>query len=217
MTPELEKFLSSHRLAAYRLQGESAEAAFARYQWNIRLAEALVPAFNYFEVGLRNGLDRALGGLFGTNWLLTQPVGLYLSAGSVDKIEQTKDDFQRIKGRPATHNDVLANMSFGFWAGFFHKRHAPALWNRPKKTYPALFPNLPPAQWNWQRIRGKVFEAKELRNRIAHHEPIWNGNPSALSVHQSCVEMVQAMSREAAQELAKIDRFPEIYTGILQK
>jgi hypothetical protein len=114
MTSELEKFLSSHRLASYRLPGETEVTAFARYQWNIRLAEALVPAFNYFEVGLRNGIDRALGNLFGPNWLLTQPVGLYLSAGSADKIEQAKDNFQRIKGRAASHNDVLANISFGF-------------------------------------------------------------------------------------------------------
>lgn len=211
MTDKIIPFLSSQRFATYRLPGESDAQAFARYQWNIRLAEALVPAFNYFEVGLRNGINNAIANLFGQDWLLTKPNGLYLSQGSIEKIQEAKDEFLKIKHRPATHGDVLANLSFGFWAGFFHNRHAPVLWNRPKKTWPVIFPNLPAAQWQWQNIKAKVFEVKDLRNRIAHHEPIWNSNPPVDVVHQTCIGLVRAMSIPAADALAQIDRLPEVW------
>jgi hypothetical protein len=76
MTPELQRFLSSHRLAPYHLPGETTAVAFARYQWNIQLAEALLPSINYLEIGLRNGLDGAISSIYGQGWILnlTRPL-----------------------------------------------------------------------------------------------------------------------------------------------
>ena len=60
-------------------------------------------------------------------------------------------------------------------------------------------------------IQGDNLEAlKALRNRIAHHEPVWNGKPDPADVHKSCVSIVLAMSIEAYQHLASIDRFAEV-------
>jgi Toprim-like len=54
MTPEIQRFLSLHRLTPYCLPGETSDTAFSRYQWSIKLAEALLPSINYLEIGLRN-------------------------------------------------------------------------------------------------------------------------------------------------------------------
>jgi hypothetical protein len=132
MDSSLQGFLSPSRLAPYKLPGETEDQAFARYQWNIRLAEAMLPALSYVEVGLRNGLDHAIAGLYGPDWLLTSSRKLDLSNNDSRDIENLKTDFIRRKGYPATHSDLLAKLSFGFWIAFFHKRYIPGLWSRGK-------------------------------------------------------------------------------------
>lgn len=83
MNPELQQFLSESRLAPYHLPGEPSDVALARYQWNIRLAEALLPSINYLEIGLRNGLDRAIASIYGQDWLLKLPYQLRMSEDDV--------------------------------------------------------------------------------------------------------------------------------------
>lgn len=64
-----------------------------------------------------------------------------------------------------------------------------------------------------QQISVRLHQIKALRNRIAHHEPIWKQTPAVCEVHQTCVEIISAMSADAATELAGIDRFDNIYNA----
>lgn len=212
MTPELNLFFSPCRLAKYQKSGETPEQAFVRYQWNIQLGEALLPALSYFELGLRNGVDRAITTIHQKNWLLNPPAKLQLNQDDLDLIERYKNDVKREKGRPATHDDIVAKLSFGFWGAFFHKRYDPILWQQDK-ALSLIFPNMQRALRSRKYIAPKLHTIRSLRNRIAHHEPIWHLNPDIQAVHQACLEMIHAMSLAAAQELAKIDRFPTVYAS----
>jgi hypothetical protein len=212
MNPELEQYFSPSRLAPYLLPGEAADVAFARYQWNLRLAEALLPSLNYLEVGLRNGLNRTAANLYGADWLLTIPPKLGLSFEDLRNIENLKTDIQQTKGYPATHDDVLARLGFGFWVAFFHKRYVSGLWNRGKSPLVSVFPNMVPALQTRELIFARLRTIKALRNRIAHHEPIWKMTLTVDEVHRTCLEIVSGMSGAAAEELAKIDRFSSVYT-----
>lgn len=212
MNPELEQYFSPSRLAPYLLPGETADVAFARYQWNLRLAEALLPSLNYLEVGLRNGLNRVIAGLYGADWLLTIPPKLGLSFQDIRDIDDLKDDIQATKGYPAKHDDVLARLGFGFWVAFFHKRYISGLWSRGKNPLVSVFPNMAPALRTRELVFARLRTIKALRNRIAHHEPIWKMTPTVDEVHRTCLEIVRGMSASAADELAKIDRFSSVYT-----
>ena len=127
------------------------------------------------------------------------------------QIEEIKDEIQRTKGYPAKHEDVLARLGFGFWVACFHKRYVPGLWNRGKNPLASIFPNMTPTLRTRELVFARLRTIKALRNRIAHHEPIWKATPAADEVHRTCAEMVGGMSVSAAKELAKIDRFSFVY------
>jgi len=211
MTPELQLFFSTSRLAKYQQPGETTEQGFARYQWNVQLAEALLPSLNYFEIGLRNGLDRAITALYGKDWLLNVPKALGLNESDLELIEKNKDETQRRKGCSAKNDDIVAKLGFGFWSALFHNRYDPILWQRDR-ALAIVFPNMPRTLRTRKYIAPKLHQIRIVRNRIAHHEPIWRTNPDVQAFHQVCIEMIHAMSLAAAQELAKIDRFPEVYS-----
>jgi hypothetical protein len=218
MTSELQQFLSIHRLAPYHLPGETSDTAFARYQWNIRLAEALLPSINYLEIGLRNGLDKAISSIYGQDWILTPPYQLRMSEDDKEQIQNLQNSIQRIKGYPAKHDDILAVLGFGFWISFFHKRYIPGLWSRGKNPLETIFPYMPNALRTREQIFTRLRTIKTLRNRIAHHEPIWKMTPTADETHRICLEIISGISVAAANELVEIDRFSAVYAqGLKEK
>jgi abortive infection bacteriophage resistance protein len=104
-------------------------------------------------------------------------------------------------------------MTFGFWCSFFHKKYDPIIWHR-KDTFKIIFPNLPRINRKRSYIEGKILKIKEIRNRIAHHEPVWNRKISILNAHIMCHELIEAISFDAINMLRMIDRFPKIYESI---
>jgi len=209
----LKDIFPETRLAPYYKAGDDFVQAFARYQWNIQLAESMLPALHYLEVGLRNRLNVLIGIHYGQDWLITRPK-ILLSDEQGRILNEMRDRYLREKRREPNHDDLVSRMSFGFWFSYFHKRFDPILWHR-KKAMETVFPYLPQSQRVRSYIQPKLGIIKEMRNRIAHHEPVWNTTPSLYDVHQTCIELVAAMSPEAAQRLAEIDRFPIICAGRL--
>jgi len=64
-------------------------------------------------------------------------------------------------------------MSFAFWESMFTKRFDPGLW---ASQLMILFPNTP-AGAQYYSVRSDIYKSlctlRKLRNRIAHHEPIF--------------------------------------------
>jgi hypothetical protein len=69
-----------------------------------------------------------------------------------------------------------------------------------------------PALQTRELIFARLRTIKALRNRIAHHEPIWKMTPTVDEAHRTCLEIISGMSIIAADELANIDRFASIYS-----
>ena len=70
-----------------------------------------------------------------------------------------------------------------------------------------MFPNLARINRKRSYIEGKILQIKEVRNRVAHHEPVWKYNDSLIGAYTCCHELIQAMSQEALEMLRQIDRF----------
>jgi hypothetical protein len=202
----LIKAFSEARLRRYMLPGEDYERAFARYQENICLSESLLPALHYLEVVLRNQLDDAIRNIYGKDWLLRVPTTLPMESYNRDRLTDAIDSFQQDKRRNPTQDDLVANMTFGFWCALFHKRYDPTLWQR-KQFFASVFPNWPRDDRKRNLIQPKLYAIKDLRNRIAHHEPIWDWKPGASAGHQLCLELIGAMSQDALTRLREVDRF----------
>lgn len=206
LSESLIEAFSQVRLDGYKRSGDDNAQAFARYQDNIRLSESLLPALHYLEIILRNRLNKAVVQVYGQGWLVNLPATLNIDEGNLAKLNNAKFHHQQEKRRAATHDDLVAHMTFGFWANFFHKRYDPSLWQRKHFTA-TVFPHLERDRRSRHLIKPQLQMIKELRNRIAHHEPIWNWNPGAAAGHRLCLELIGAMSQDALARLHEVDRF----------
>lgn len=125
-----------------------------------------------FELLLRNTINKHLSKAFGADWLIDQPPWLNDLPGRTNR-QRTKIDDVRNKilfGRKhnvASHGKIVAALPFGFWSCLLGKSYTETLW------VPVLrhcFPH----HHNRDRslIHARVESILDLRNRIAHHEPI---------------------------------------------
>jgi hypothetical protein len=153
----------------------------ALYAWNAQIAAAFMYPLHFCEVMIRNAVSEVLTVLYGFQWPWDQGFLLSLPdpAGAKPfkprqavlaarfKAEQSAKD-----GAPST-DKAIAEMSFAFWESMFTARFDHGLWTNHLK---AQFPNAP-VTMKYYELRSAIKKALEnlrrLRNRIAHHEPIF--------------------------------------------
>ncbi len=207
---------SKARILRYFSDGDSPDKVLARYHANIVLSEAMIPALHYFEISFRNRIDQVFKKYYASEWLTNTPNQLMVSAQDIKKINEIISKVRRENKRLPIHDDIVAQMTFGFWCSFLHRKYDPVIWHR-KDAIKIIFPNLPRANKKRSYIEHKIFKIKEIRNRIAHHEPVWNSKVSIFDAHAICLELIHAMSHDAAEMLRRIDKFPTIYHNNLTR
>jgi len=206
----LSSIFSKARISPYASANSTANQILAKYHINIMLSEAMIPTLHYLEICLRNRINQVLQKYHSANWLMKSPSSLMISEQDIKKIEDVIFKLKRETKREPKHDDIVAQMTFGFWVSFFHRKYDPSIWHR-KDTFKIIFPNLPRANRKRSYLEAKILKIKNIRNRIAHHEPVWNRKTSILDAHAMCHELIAAMSKEAIEMLRAIDRFPKIY------
>nr|WP_221376691.1 Abi family protein [Actinoplanes polyasparticus] len=171
----IEQRLSPERLGPYkRACGGSLETALALYRWNAEVTAALASTIGHVEVTLRNALHQELEAWSARTfeeprWYLnppsrTRPNG-FLFAEALGDIAKARTRAARNAG-PETPGRVVAELNLGFWRFLLARRYDRGLW------HPCLH-----RAFSRQR-RVTVFDAvgqlHEARNRMAHHEPMFN-------------------------------------------
>jgi hypothetical protein len=73
--------------------------------------------------------------------------------------------------RELTHDDVLAQMSFGTWRYVLPSNSERAKRKLWEVATSHAFPHWP-GHWDWRNIVSRVATAHEVRNRVAHLEPL---------------------------------------------
>jgi hypothetical protein len=120
-----------------------------------------------FEVTLRNALHAQL-----TAWHGQRAGAWYydprrvLSEKSREDVQAARDRVRRLN-RPETPGRVIAELGFGFWRFLLASQYEKTLWT------PYLrhgFPYLRPQ--SRRNVHDRVARLNQLRNRVAHHEPI---------------------------------------------
>lgn len=166
----LQVSLPAVRLGSFRMElTESADVTLARYAWNVELCEAMYPALHYFEIGLRNNVDRSLQTKFKRQqWYR---VGGVLGAEDGDAVGKAMDKIIARK-KVATHDRIVAELSLGFWINLFSNRYEEKIWHSGESLRTA-FPNMPKYLRNAKSIGKSLEVIRSFRNRIFHHEPIW--------------------------------------------
>lgn len=204
----LREALSSDRIDRYRRHSTDSNLdLLERYFWNMALSEALYPLLQALEVALRNKIYRALSSRFNTpDWLTQQPSALFQS--EQDQVTAAVDRIRRT-GKQVTAGRIVAELNFGFWTSLFDRRYEQQLW--PRLLLP-VFPNLARRLRTRRMVSTRMSELRRLRNRVFHHEPIWEWH-NLQQLHHDLLEAIGWLDVATAETIQLFDRFPAVYAG----
>jgi Abi-like protein len=184
-----EKILSKPRLGRYLLATKANKSKAIRlYKYNLHLSQVLFGVISIVEIAIRNAIDKHYQNQFQQiDWLRSQsqPSGLFYDhrlknrRGRFEQAEKINLVIQSL-GQKYSHDKLVAELSFGFWRYMFSGIQFSVFGN----TLLQLFPNRPKGI-NQKVVYQKLTEINNLRNRIAHHEPICFDFQSLPSIYYS--------------------------------
>ena len=166
----LQQRLSVERLQSYlAATAGDLDAAIALYEWNCAISAALLEVLGDVEVIVRNALHDSL-----TEWnARVAPGGEWydnahglLASQAVVYIDAARARLEK-RRKPVSPGAMVAELNFGFWRYLLTKKYSTTLWPAVGRT---AFPNM--GHQRPQLLWARMGRLNDLRNRIAHHEPI---------------------------------------------
>lgn len=202
----LSASLSVPRLAPYLAASANDPVyAFQRYLWNARLAKSLLFPLQVVEVTVRNAVHRTLSGQYGPDWITNPPAGLLTPESETSRQNGLRRLALAGKAAP-TPDEVVAALTFDFWSNLFREDYD-GLWS--PTTTRTCFPNLA-APYDWRFVQSRARRVNALRNRIAHHEPIWNAVDLGLDFER-CLDLIRLVSNETGRWVQRHNTFRTIH------
>ena len=168
-----EQLISQARLSPYRgVTNGNQRKVKDLYRLNVKLSAELFTIIAYFEVALRNAIHNHYSQKFNPDWIRdsVQPTGFFY----VKKLLTTKtiiDPNKAIRklGQHYTADKIVAEMNFGYWRYLF----ANTQYFYAGQTLLNIFNSQSkPHSLNHGILFDKLEDVNNMRNRIAHHEPI---------------------------------------------
>ena len=223
---EFEDIFSAERMQKYvQACGGNTRRAMTLYRYNLQLSQEMFTLVSCFEVALRNRIDRQLKASLGNDWLrdLVMPGGNFYSDRSVEKTKKiiTNAYNELQSSNNYTHSKLLATMEFGVWKYLYSNAH----YRLTGRILLRVFPNKPRSSAQIQYDHSYIFRElnciNNIRNRIAHHEPICFGNPSgidtsyALSHYARIMTLFQWMDIDAPSLLYGLDHVRQECTKLM--
>ena len=211
----LETWFSSERMSAYSFHPDPE----ALYVWNTRVTKCFLEDIQHVEVLLRNCVDKAVSPRYGEHWYNNSAIPFTREAKravmkALKRVGATKD-------KMPSSGQVIAELSFDFWAYLFTSNYSSTIWPLVRKTLVAT----PTAGIQSSRtsifvpslsvFKNEVDVAYRLRNRCAHHEPIIRKNrqeeESRLDRAQQAIETLSMwIDPNAAEWIAAHSRLFEL-------
>jgi len=150
-------------------------AALKLYHWNAQIASAFLVPLHIFEICVRNAAANAVESYYNATWPWAAAFEISLPDPHYPNFSPKRELISVRDRHVATMatGKVIADVKFAFWVSMYTRRHEGRLWTRYIRRE---FPNAPTAL-SISEIRQKIYAATDqirvLRNRIAHHEPIF--------------------------------------------
>lgn len=190
--------LTPQRLGKYlAATNNDPRQALRLYVLNTQISSALLSDLHYVEVVLRNKFDVELTAGFGATWF-DDPVFLALmNPRSQGIISKAKRDAKKHwpRGMALPPGKVIAELMFGFWLNLTDSSLEHRLW--VPHLHKAFRPRTAPKR---SEFNHKLERLRQLRNRIAHHEPIFHMDLIAL--HRTLIEVVALLCPTTATFLS---------------
>lgn len=185
--------ISNPRLGKYiNAAGHDVTRALNLYRWNALIGECFHFPLQATEITLRNSINKALSKQFGRAWHESEDFVRILTPETQADLATS---LRRLRNRLESFNpdDVVASMSFGFWSCLMEPRYFQPIWRHHLRL---SFPHLPQGRAH-KSVHLRVRGILNLRNRVAHHEPLIERDLSR--EHSEIVEFVSWMCLETAE------------------
>lgn len=149
-------------------------SALALYAWNAQVSASMLAPLHFCEVAIRNAVADAIAAAHGPQW--PWDAGFMRSLPNPSKGYNPRSDLMSARAGKTTPGKVIPELKFIFWQTIFTRRFDAGLWVHHLRT---VLPHADPLKSDAQ-VRALVYaeleQLRKLRNRIAHHEPIFRRN-----------------------------------------
>ena len=162
--------ITRQRLGKYlRAAGQDVQKALRLYVLNTKVSASVFVDLHYIEVALRNQFDRELAAKYGPEWFKDAGFLSLLNGRGQDILKKAQRDAKKnwVHG-PVPPGKVIAELTFGFWLQLTDSRLEHTLW--VPCLHKAFLPRKAPKRSTFNQQLEKL---RQLRNRVAHHEPIF--------------------------------------------
>lgn len=173
---DVARWISQRRFDEYLdATHDDSEAARRLYEWNVSVSGAFFELICHVEVALRNSVDAVLSRLeVATSARVGESAGWWFASATF--LKETELVFYRTacrhlsnRANMASRDKVLASMTFGIWDGIFGSAYEQLF----RKHLVYVFPHRS-AGFTRATVKQNLLALKNLRNRIAHHQPIFD-------------------------------------------
>lgn len=200
---EIEKAITSLRINTYKENKEESGIVLSRYLYNIEICRALYTPLHFFEICLRNSIDKTLSSFCNNQeWFSIIP----LSDSGISKIDEAK---KRISdnGKALTHERIVSELSLGFWTAFFSKKYATSAFQ--SKIIKQTFKYCPKSQKSSSNLQSIMEQIRNVRNRVYHYERIchWNDLEDKHTIILNCIKW---MNPSVYELVLKTDVFLQV-------
>lgn len=183
---KIKTVLSPARLSTYENACDTIPEALELYQWNANVSGAFLPCLHICEVAIRNAISEVLFKVHGQRW--AWEMGFIRTLPNPRRGYSAKENLEYVGKKFNNVNKIVPEMNFVFWQGMFTARYDNSLWlPHFKDTFGNANCSLGVAV-----LRASMYKdlemIRKLRNRIAHHEPIFQKD--LLASYQTIIEIV---------------------------
>ncbi|GGO62356.1 hypothetical protein GCM10010910_12260 [Microbacterium nanhaiense] len=171
---EIRATLSAPRSSTYvAATGGDTVKAVELYGWNARVSAAFMLPAHFAEISTRNAAADVLERVYGPRWPWNTTFEASLpNTGRYNP----RRDLLNTRHWNGTTGKVIAELKFVFWQKLFTGRNDVRLWEpHIAWAFPYAAASMPAAS-----LRSRIYQdldiLRNLRNRLAHHEPVFTRN-----------------------------------------
>ena len=163
-----KQFISESRLGGYK--------NFNEYKENLLLSKSFYLPLSILEISLKNSIDNHFVNQIGIDWLFDKDFIKqqlqYKIDNAIKILNQNNKTYN--KNKILNHNNLMSELSFGFWIMLLKKPYQQYLRYNDLKQ---IFPNLPSSKdkkINRHFVFTKLNKIRLFRNKVFHHDRIIN-------------------------------------------
>ncbi|MEI7501383.1 MAG: Abi family protein [Bacteroidota bacterium] len=171
---EFVNILTHPRMYRYHAAcGGDSMKTMTLYRLNLKLAGEFLSVVSFLEISFRNTVNNHCLSALGNDWLRdgANAGGIFDNLNCRETANAINEAILFLNGG-YTHNKLVAELGFGFWRYMFAKNQYAATGKILLSIFPAHPATTLTFNFNQDFVFNQLKNINNLRNRIAHHEPI---------------------------------------------